>query len=132
MTHVDCATITKTHRNSAPSKARPQRFRAWIRRSSGKSIVVASLGVNHESPVKRNAPGALNEKQAEYLKVSRWIKEAGSAGVTSSALKKMVNGEFDLRRLNDITQQLLESKQIEQRFASTPSGGRPSHRWFAL
>lgn len=31
-----------------------------------------------------------------------------------------------------ITQQLLESKQIEQRFASTPTGGRPSHRWFAL
>ncbi|WP_028165450.1 bifunctional DNA primase/polymerase [Bradyrhizobium elkanii] len=75
---------------------------------------------------------ALNDKQAEYLKVRRWIKEAGAAGVTSSALKKMVNGEFDLRRLNDITQQLLESKQIEQRFASTPTGGRPSHRWFAL
>ncbi|MEY9138350.1 hypothetical protein ACVIWV_005780 [Bradyrhizobium diazoefficiens] len=75
---------------------------------------------------------ALNDKQAEYLKVRRWIKEAGSDGVTSSTLKKMVNGEFDLRRLNDITQQLLESKQIEQRFASTKTGGRPSHRWFAL
>ncbi|WP_210202984.1 hypothetical protein, partial [Bradyrhizobium ottawaense] len=50
----------------------------------------------------------------------------------SSTLKKMVNGEFDLRRLNDVTQQLLESKQIEQRFASTKTGGRPSHRWFAL
>jgi hypothetical protein len=75
---------------------------------------------------------ALNDKQAEYLTVRRWIKEAGSAGVTSSVLKKMVNGEFDLRRLNDITQQLIESKQIEQRFASTPTGGRPSHRWFAL
>ncbi|WP_213290446.1 hypothetical protein [Bradyrhizobium sp. sGM-13] len=71
---------------------------------------------------------ALNDKQAEYLKVRRWIKEAASAGVTSSALNKMVNDEFDLRRLNDTTQQLLESKQIEQRFASTP----PSHRWFAL
>ncbi|MCK1273806.1 bifunctional DNA primase/polymerase [Bradyrhizobium sp. 61] len=75
---------------------------------------------------------ALNDKQAEYLKVRRWIKEAGSDGVTSSTLKKMVNGEFDLRRLNDITQQLLESKQIEQRFASTKTGGRPSHRWFAV
>jgi Bifunctional DNA primase/polymerase, N-terminal/Protein of unknown function (DUF3987) len=75
---------------------------------------------------------ASNDKQAEYVKVRRWIKESEDTGVSATQLKRMVNGEFDLRRLEDITKQLSESGQIELRRSTTPKGGRPGYRWFLI
>ena len=75
---------------------------------------------------------ASTEKQAEYLKVRRMIKEAGEFGLTDTKLKAQVNGEFDLARLNAITTQLQESKQIDRKFTSGKTGGRPTFRWVAL
>jgi hypothetical protein len=74
---------------------------------------------------------ASTEKQAEYLMVRRLIKEAGSAGLSFTRLKQQINGLFDLARLDAITKQLQESKQIEMRVAAGPSGGRPGARWYA-
>ncbi|WP_234713355.1 bifunctional DNA primase/polymerase [Rhodopseudomonas palustris] len=73
---------------------------------------------------------ASTEKQAEYLKVRRLIKDAGREGLSPIALKRAINGEFDLIRLDNITKQLQEAKQIEFRQYTGAKGGRPGFRWF--
>jgi hypothetical protein len=74
---------------------------------------------------------ASSDKQAEYLLVKRAIKEAGADGLAMPALKRAVNGLFDLRRFDDILKQLQESSEVELRICSGPRGGRPGPRLFA-
>lgn len=73
---------------------------------------------------------ASTDKQAEYLKVRRMIRNEGTAGLSAVALKKGVNGEFDTRRLEDILKQLEEAGVVEKRLASGPRGGKPGLRYF--
>jgi hypothetical protein len=75
---------------------------------------------------------ASTDKQAEYLKVRRMIKETGKDGISDRKLKAQINGEFDLARLGSILTQLQESGSIERQHKSAASGGRPSWRWVAL
>ncbi len=75
---------------------------------------------------------ASTDKQAEYLKVRRMIKDAGKDGISDRKLKAQINGEFDLARLGAILTQLQESGVTERRFQSGSNGGRPSFRWVIL
>jgi hypothetical protein len=75
---------------------------------------------------------ASTDKQAEYLKVRRMIKDGGKDGVAVRALKKMVNGEFDGARFDAIIKQLTDAGDIEFREYVSPKGGRPGYRYFAV
>jgi len=75
---------------------------------------------------------ASTDKQAEYLKVRRMIKDAGKEGISDRKLKAQINGEFDLARLAAILTQLQESGVIDRRFQSGKTGGRPTFRWVIL
>jgi hypothetical protein len=74
---------------------------------------------------------ASTDKQAEYLKVRRLIKESGEFGISVVALKRSINGEFDGRRFEDIIKQLQESNLIEGKLGTGSKGGRPSWRWYS-
>jgi hypothetical protein len=73
---------------------------------------------------------ASTEKQAEYLKVRRLIRETANAGITNKALRRAVNGEFDGRRIDDILKQLQDAGAIELRQHKSPKGGPSHYRWF--
>jgi hypothetical protein len=74
-----------------------------------------------------------NEQQANYLWTLRTIREAGSHGITMTALKRAINGRFDQRRTTDILGQLFDAGQVSRPFiGSGPSGGRPAERIKAM
>jgi hypothetical protein len=75
---------------------------------------------------------ASTDKQAEYLKVRRMIKDAGKDGISDRKLKAQINGEFDLARLGSILTQLKESGSVEHVFKTGKTGGRPTFKWVAL
>ncbi|MGX1098891.1 hypothetical protein [Amorphus sp. MBR-141] len=72
---------------------------------------------------------ANNERQAEYLKVLRIIKES-TDGITNTNLKRVIKGEFDNRRIADILTQLQDAGRVYGVTSTGPKGGRPSFRWF--
>jgi hypothetical protein len=74
---------------------------------------------------------ASNDRQAEYLKIKRILKDAGPSGMPPRVLQKIINGEIDKRRLDSIIEQLQEAGNVFGEVKSlNPKGGRPGYRYF--
>jgi hypothetical protein len=72
---------------------------------------------------------AANDKQSEYLKARRIIRDAGKNGITERDLGRAFNGEIDTKRRNDIIAQLIEDRHVVRR-EHRPRTGRPSTRLY--
>lgn len=139
------------------TRAAPSQFRSVYNRlaeNAQKMATVIAIGVDPNSPVVTREmiewgfdlswlsvesvideiKGRLadSDYQRLYLEVRRHIEKAGRAGLTRTELKRKLNGKIEVRKFDDIIENLKSADDVDVRMLTPATGGPTSMRFVFL